>query len=207
MPKQAYALEVGGEKRLEISWKGTWQNTTITLDGSSVGTIADQKALTSGQEFRLMDGTTLKIQLVKKFASTELQILRNGEALPGTASDPQTKLKSAYSMVYFVAGLNLVLGAIATFLNVSFLQSIGIGVGSILFGLVFLVLGFFTQRKSTIALILAIGLFGLDGIVGFFMFAMQGHNSNVGGIMARIFLMIPMIQGIDAIKMLNKKKA
>jgi len=205
MPKQSFALEAGGEKRLEISWKGMYKDVTVSLDGNSIGVIPNQKALSAGQEFRLVDGSTIKVQLVSKFMSTELQVLRNGQPIPGSASDPQTKVKNAYGMVYFVAGLNLVLGLVSFVFNVEFLQQIGIGFGSILFGLVFLALGFFVQRKSTVALILAIVIFALDGIVGFFLAASQGYNPGGGGIIARIFLLIPMVQGVGAIKALKSK--
>lgn len=205
MPKQSFALEAGGENRLEISWKGMYKDLTVSLDGNSIGVIPNQKALSAGQEFRSIDGSIIKVQLVSKFMSTELQVLRNGQPLPGSASDPQTKMKNAYGMVYFVAGLNLVLGLVSFLFNVEFLQQIGIGFGSILFGLVFLALGFFVQRKSTVALILAIVIFALDGIVGFFLAVSQGYNPGSGGIIARIFLLIPMIQGVGAIKALKAK--
>jgi hypothetical protein len=108
-------------------------------------------------------------------------------------------------MVYFVAGLNLVLGFVSLLFNVEFLQQIGIGFGSIIFGLVFLVLGFFVQRKSAVALILTIVVFALDGILGVFLAASQGYNPGIGGIIARIFLLIPMVQGVGAIKTLKSK--
>jgi len=205
MPKQSFALEAGGEKRLEISWKGMYKDVTVSLDGNSIGVIPNQKALSAGQEFRLVDSSTIKVQLVNKFMSAELQVFRNGQPIPGSASDPQTKLKNAYGMVYFVAGLNLVLGFISFLFNVEFLQQIGIGFGSILFGLVFLALGFFVQRKSSVALILAIVIFALDGIVGVFFAASQGYNPGSGGIIARLFLLIPMVQGLGAIKTLKNK--
>ena len=207
MPKQSFALEAGGEKRLEVSWKGLYKDVTVSLDGNSVGVIPNQKALSAGQEFRLIDGSTIKVQLVSKLMSTELQVLRNGQPLPGSSSDPQTRLKTAYGMVYFVAGLNLVLGFVSFLFNVEFLQQIGIGFGSIIFGLVFLVLGFFVQRKSAVALILAIVIFALDGILGVFLAASQGYNPGAGGIIARIFLLIPMVQGVGAIKALKSKGA
>lgn len=106
-------------------------------------------------------------------------------------------------MVYFVAGLNIVLGLAAALFNVEFLQQIGIGFGSILFGLVFLALGFFVQRRSAAALILAIVVFALDGVLGLYLAASQGYNPGSGGIVARVFLLIPMVQGLGAIKTLN----
>ena len=95
--------------------------------------------------------------------------------------------------------MNICLGLISFLFNVELLQQIGIGFGSILFGLVFLALGFFVQRKSSVALILAIVIFALDGIVGVFLAASQGYNPSSGGIVARIFLLMPMVQGLGAI--------
>jgi hypothetical protein len=205
MPTQLFALEAGGEKRLGVSWKGMYKNVTVSLDDNPVGIIPNQKALSAGQEFRLTDGSTVKVQLVSKFMSSELQVLRNEQPLPGSASDPETKLKNAYLMVYFIAGLNLVLGFVSLLFDVEFLQGIGIGFGSIIFGLMFVVLGFFVQRKSTLALILAIIIFALDGILGVFLAASRGYTPSGGGIVARIIFLLPMIQGVGAIKALKAR--
>lgn len=207
MPKQSYALEPGGEKRLEMSWKRGWKEISISLDGKQIGVIPDQKALMSGREMSLPDGSTLKVQLVSKPWDAELQLLRNGQPLPGSGSDPATKFKTAYGMVYFVAGLNLLLGILAVLFDIEFLQGIGISLGSIIFGVIFLVLGFFTQRKSTIALILAVVIFAIDGITGFVMSASQGSSLSASGLVARIFFIIPMIRGVKAIKELKQKEA
>ncbi len=204
MAKQSYALEAGGPKRLEIAWKGMYKNATVSVDGQLVGTIPDQKALVKGQEFRLPDGSAIQVQLVTKLYGTELRVLRNGQPLPGSASDPNSRLKNAYLMVYFVAGLNLVLGLVALLFNVAILQEIGLGVGSILFGLIFLGLGFFVQRRSLLALIVAIVLFAIDGLAGLVLAAGQGYNPG-GATVARIIRLIPMIQGVGAIQDLKKK--
>lgn len=204
MPKQTYALEPGGPKRLEISWKAFWKDTIIQLDGGPVGAIPDKKSLEAGQAFRLPDGSTLKVQLIQKFSTVELRVLRNDQPLPGSASDPQTMLKVAYGIVFFVAGLNILLGLVAVFFNVQLLVQIGIGLGSLLFGLAFLLLGFFIRRRSLVALILAILIFALDGIIGFLLAASQG-NTSLAGIFFRIILLIPMFQGIGAIQALRKQ--
>ncbi len=203
MAKQSFALEAGGPKRLVISWKGIYKEVNVSLDGTRLGIIPNQKALSAGQEFRLADGSTIKVQLVSKVYGSELRVLRNGQPLPGSASDPQTRLKNAYRMVYFVAGLNLVLGLVSFLFNVEFLLEIGIGFASILFGLVFLALGFFVQKKSLFALFVAIVIFALDGIGGLFLSVAAGYNPSVGGLIARVILLIPMIQGVGAIKALK----
>lgn len=206
MASQSFAFEAGGEKRLDISWKGLYSNVEIWFDGRLIDTIYDSKKLSKGQEYHLNDGSTINVRLASKvFISPELQILRNGQPLPGSVSDPQTKFKNAYGIVYFIAGLNIVLGLISFLFNVELLRQMGIGFGSILFGLVYLVLGFFVQRRSSVALVLAIIIFALDGILGVFFASMQGYTPSGAGIVARIFLLIPMGQGFGAIKALRSK--
>jgi hypothetical protein len=204
MPKRDFALEPGGLKRLEIEWKAFWKNITIRLDGSPVGTIANQKELASGREFDLPDGSKIKVQLVSGLYGAELRVLRNGQPLPGSDSDPATRLKNAYVIIYFIAGLNLVLGLLAGFLQVEFLQSIGMGWISVLYGLIFLVLGWFVQRRSMLALILSIGLYTLDGLVYLYLIFNGGGSPALTSIFMRVILLIPMIQGIGALQSIKK---
>ncbi len=204
MPKLSFALEAGEKKRLDIVWIGTWKNVTIILDGNTVGTIPDQKTLFAGKEFSLPDGSRLRLELVKKLMSTDLHVLRTGLPVPGSASDPQISLTSAYALVYLIGGISLILGAVSFLFNVEFLQQIGIGLSSFLLGLVFLVLAFFIQRKSMVALVLAIAIFTLDSIAGIVLSVMQGYEPSIGGIILRIFLLIPMIQAIGALRAIKK---
>ncbi len=202
MPTQRYALEAGGPQRLEISWRGFWKDTTIQLDGNAISTIPGQKELRAGQEFVLPDKSVLRVQLVTGLTS-ELRILRDGKPLPNSASDPATRLKTAYGIVFFIAGLNIVLGLVSELFQVEFLQQLGIGVFSIGFGLIFLALGFAVRRQSQIALIIAIAIFALDGILGLAVSASAGGRPSTVGIIVRIFLLIPMVQGVVAIKTLK----
>jgi hypothetical protein len=205
MAKMAYALEPGGPKRLEISWKGMYKDFTVKLDDEVVGELSGQKELKAGRQFVLPDGSALSVQLVQKFSGAELQILRDGQPMPGSSSDPESRLKGAYGITFFVAGLNLVLGVLATLFQIEFLQAIGIGFFSIIFGLVFLFLGFFVKKRSLIALILAIVIFALDGILGLVFSVMAGMEPGVTGLIARVFLIIPMVQGVPAIRVLKQR--
>jgi len=207
MPKLAFALEEGGEKRLEVLWKGLYKykDITVSLDGAQVGIIPDHKALLAGQEFQLIDRSIIRVQLVQKFETKELQVFRNGQPLPGSSSDPQTRLKSAYQIVYFIAAFNIILGVVAFIYNSAALQRVGYGFSSVLVGLVYLTLGFFVQRKSNLALIVVIALFIVDGLLAFYYSALRG--SHVGGemIMIRVLFLIPMFQGVGAIRTLKSK--
>lgn len=100
-----------------------------------------------------------------------------------------------------IGGVNLVLGLLAVFWRSEAL--LGMGASSIIFGLIFVVLGFFVQRKSAVALILAIIIFVLDGVLGALILVSQGVNPMSGGILIRIVFLIPTTQGLRAIKTLK----
>jgi hypothetical protein len=205
--KQAFAIEPNGEKRLIIAWKGVWNQVTIFLDKKWIGTIPDKKALTSGREFSLPDGSSIKVLLDNK---NGLNVLRNGQPLSGSATDPGTQRKSAYvlsyGIIYFVALSTLVLGLVNLIFHPAILEQLGNGLYQVVFGLVFLALGFFVQKKSHTALILAILIYGLDGLVTLISMISQGSILWISVLMMRILFITPMIKGLDAIQELNKKR-
>ncbi len=207
MAKQSYALEPGGPKRLHVTWSGIYRDIAVKLDDRTLGSIPDQKGLIKGQDFRLPDGSKLHVQLVSTFMTAELRVLRNGEPLPGSSSDPTARLRNAYLLVYVVGGFNAVLGAVSLLLNVQFLRDVGIGLASFLFGLIFLGLGFLVQKKSLFALIVAIVLFIIDGLSAVVFAAAAGGSAPVTGLFVRVILLVPMFQGIGAIKALKHDAA
>jgi MFS family permease len=207
MPTKKFTLKNGDADsfNIEISWKGLWKNTTVTCNGNEIGSFADQKELKAGKDFTLPDGGSLKVQLAQSFANAELQVLRDGKPVAGSASDPVERLKVAYGVIFFVAGLSITVGLVAELFEVAFLLRLGIGVGAMISGAVMGVLGYFVTRRSMAALGLAIGLFALDGILSLVIVAQQGGRPSVGGIVFRVFLIIPMVKGFSAIRELKAK--
>lgn len=189
MATKKLALEPGGPTRLELSWGMFWKNFQVTLDGKPVGTVeGGQKELKQGVEFRLPDGSNLHIQLVSGAMNVELQVTRDGKPLPGSASDPAQRVQTAAYMLYFLAGLNTLLGVVAMLLNNEVLEGLGMGVGSIIFGAIVATLGFFTSRRSRVAPILAIVLYVADTLYTFVTVAEAGRSPPVAGIIIRIFI-------------------
>ena len=218
MPKRKYALERGGDKSLEISWEGRWKNTEVRLNGNFIGAIPNQKELKTGRLFQLLDGTSLRVQLV----NNELRVLRNDKPLAGSSSDPAAKLAQSFGIIYFIAGLNIVLGFIALIFQVEFLQTLGFGIISVAIGFIFLVLGFFTQRRSLIALMIALIIYCLDTVLVLYsvLVISSGFNTGdlaliggilmsiaplIGWIIIRIGFLIGMGQGVGAINELKKE--
>src|SRR5690242_1086047 len=101
------------------------------MDGNVVGVVPGQRELKAGSDVRLMDGSTLRVQLVRGLLSQEVRVLRDGIPLPGSASDPAQRLKTAYGILFFLGALNVLLGLVAEVAQVDFLLAIGVGVGSI----------------------------------------------------------------------------
>jgi len=234
MGKLKYAFERGGEKTLEISWKGRFDSTEVRFKGEVIGVIPKKKELMSGKIFQLPDQTSLKVQLV----NSEVRVLRNDAPVPGSSSDPKTILSLTYGIIYFIAGLNIVLGAVSLIFQVEILATLGFGIISIGVGLIFLLLGFFTQRRSLVALIVAVILYGLDCALALYSFApfilgvvslvATGFNVNLPAIirhqaaegiqanavfvglltfaiLLRIYLLLSMLKGVGAINSLKKK--
>jgi hypothetical protein len=206
MPSRSYALEEGGKKRLELSWSGFWSNFTVSLDGMPVGALPKGQSLKDAQNFRLPDGSVIQVQLIQKSTGSYLEVLRDGKPLPGSDTNPRSILNTAAGIIYFFSGVNLLAGIIAVFFDVQWLQDYGIGFGSIIIGFIYLPLAYFTSQASSIALLLAILLYIVDGISGIVLTVMAGGIPAFGGMIFRIVMLIPMFRGFGAITKLKQSK-
>ena len=143
MPKWQYALEPGGKKSLQVSTGQRWGNTELRLDGELVGTIATRKELAAGRAFTLQDGRILQVQLVKN----ELRISCDSVPAAGGARDPAVRLATASGLMCFLGALNMLLGIIAQFLHVEYLQTFHYGIISIIVGFVLVILGLLMRTR------------------------------------------------------------
>jgi hypothetical protein len=198
MPTQKFPIERNGPKRIEVSWGGFWKDFTVKFDGNEVGKVTKDE-LNAGKEMPLPDGSTFKVHLRKVGMSTELALLRNGTPLPGSGADPVTLVKTAAGIVYFLGGLQVLIGVIAKVGHVEALQQAGMGVEAIVIGAILGVLGFFTMQRSKIALALAMVVFGGGGIVTIASAVSAGGTPPVGGIIVRVLFLTAMWRGYKAI--------
>src|SRR5258706_7383481 len=204
MPKRIFALEKDGPKRLELSWGGFWKNFTVKLDGEIVLTAGGSAELKAGRTARLPDGSALEVRLNTGIGNQGLEVTRDGRPLPGSATDPEAQVKLAGGIVYFLAGLNLLIGVIAFAFDVRFLKE-NFGYGPLIVAALFGVLGYLTMKRSLAALIAAIAIYGLDGIVTLamqFSAAGSGRSPNVGFIFMRVIFIMAMIRGARAMSQL-----
>jgi hypothetical protein len=199
MPIRKYALSRGEPKRVEISWTAfSFKSFIIRFDGYHIGTISSRQELEMGRDFPLADGSVLRVQMTSSFLNTQLRVLRNGQPLPGSPSDPFYILRTAYWIIFFVGGLSTVLGLIVTLLATSGSQAPGLAI--LLSGLIFLLLGFFVRRQSAIALGIAVGLYALDALISLF-------TGGFASIPVHIFFLIMMCRGFSAIQEIRNTAA
>jgi hypothetical protein len=207
MPTKQFALEDGGEKRVEVSWKGIWKNFELKCDGQVIARAENQNQLKNGVSGKLPDGSQLEAKLETGFGNAGLKLFRDGDPLPGSAGDPLVRIKTAAGVVYFIAGLNLLIGAGGLLFGIKFLEEFG--VGAIIFAVLFAVLGFFSMKRSRVALVLAIVLFAADAAFTLFanIEASGGRPPNIGFIFVRVFLIIAMVNGVKAMGELKTQSA
>ncbi|MCH9687141.1 MAG: hypothetical protein K0V04_37240 [Deltaproteobacteria bacterium] len=192
MPNKSYPLGPGST--VELQWRGIWKDFVVSVDGRELGRMNGQREVASGGSWQLEDGSRLEVKLQTGIGGGGLNVSRNGVPLSGSASDPKTALKSAAGIVFFIAGLNIVLGLVAEFGEIQFLLALGLGWVAVGVGVVFAALGFATLKGSVAALWIAIVLFGADALLGLYGAVEAGGQPSVGGLVFRVFLIAAMVK-------------
>jgi hypothetical protein len=96
VPTKQYALEVGGPKRVKVSWGMFWKNFRVEVDGQEVGRIeGGLKALHAGSTFALPNGSQLRVG-VKSGLVQNLELFLDGRPVPGSAAVPLPKWSYAF---------------------------------------------------------------------------------------------------------------
>lgn len=204
MPKKEFALtgQLGSIQHLKLEWKRNYKNFTIYLDDQQIGLIENRKMLKQSSSFTLPDKSVLSINL----EGARLHVLHDGKPVTGSDSDPLQIWKNAYQLIMFLGGLWLVLGTLAELFEVNLLLNLGVGIFSALTGLILLGLGYMAMKRSLTALYLAIGLYGLDGVLGFIaIISQEGRTPGVGGFVVRALFLWYMIQGIPALQQIKRE--
>ncbi len=202
MPKRSFPLEPNAPHRVTIEWKGMFKDIRVSFDGQLLGTMANKDELVAGREFPLPDGSILKAKFTQGVFNAALDVTRNGVPLPGSDTDPGTVVRQAGQLLYFLAALNAGLGVIAMAFDVTVLLEIGMGIGTIVTGAVYLALGFFASRGSWIPMAIAIALLWLDALA----LVATGTNPG-GGIVVRVVFTILLVRGVKAARALAKGAA
>jgi len=216
MPTKCFTLENVEAKQLEVSWNWgplfRYTDLTLYLDGEAISPLLQEKELQQGWELRLQDGSILRVEI----QHSNLHILHDGKRVRGSV-DPDVILPQIYKFVILIGYLKIAAGLATVIFRVKSFRIPGpdalvsvqpadaeyvraFGVGSIIVGLAFVVVGLLLRRKSILVLFIAIGLIIFDG---FFLESILGLNDGMpscSGMIWAVFLIVLLIQGIVAVQ-------
>ncbi len=207
MPAERYVLENGDDETLALLWEKGWQNLQVYWQNERIAHLPDRQQLEKGESISLPDGSTLHISLEKSFLSSRLNLKQNETALSPADMPPEMMLGNVYGVLFFIAAFSLLAGIGAAFLDIRLLQSFGVGEWAIHFSLIFFLLGVLVRRRSTIALVIAIGVFVLDGMIETSFALNNGYGFPTMAILFRLILIVWVAQGFEAIRRLKEKEA
>jgi hypothetical protein len=200
VPKQDYAFETNGPRRLEISWGMFWKNIIIRLDGKELDTFATQNEFRQGKEYKLEDGSVLAIRLANSLMGQDVQVTRNGKPLPGTMQHPETRIRSSFVLLYFIGGWKILFGILGLAVNGVDFTVLSRNFIDIFIGLVFILLATMVRKRSMIALIAGMALFAGDGLYTAYTISQTGQQQNIFSLLIQVFLLYYLYQGVTAIK-------
>ena len=172
----------------------------FVLEGDYTGIIISVVVIICGIGFSLF-ADKLSSQLQRKKPTSNDDLLVQEKKLE---DERKSRHSGAVGAIYFIAGVNIIIGILA-FFGIEFIKQLGGSEISFVFGLVFLMLGLVVhQAKSKVALILALLLFSLDtlGMI-YFILAMVPRGISfglIGSFVVRYFLLKGMWDGIGAMK-------
>jgi hypothetical protein len=114
-------------------------------------------------------------------------------------ADAEKRLKAAVGFLGFSAVANCVIGLVAIAGNFETLLKRGLGAGSVVVGLIYGTLAFFSARRSRLALGVAIALLAIDGLL---MLVAGPGNGATGAVVVRGLIIASMVRAFRAFPML-----
>ena len=193
-------------RQIQVTGSPFGGKVNVSIGGKLIVTVSDDE-LRAGREVTLPDNSVLKLQRTTKYLLPDLVVLRDGQYLPGSSSDPRQKLKVAYRTIFLLAGSYFLTGIAFTITApprtvIPLLWNVAV-VKAWLLGFAFLVMGFSVKRQSTTALKAFILLYGVDGLITLLL-----NFQNVGflivlNLLILLVFLTPLIQGIGAIEALR----
>ncbi|AVH65000.1 MULTISPECIES: hypothetical protein [unclassified Nostoc] len=117
-------------------------------------------------------------------------------------SESRKKLASAYRAVYAIGVLSIFFSIIIFMAGNRLPDYLILGMVCLFFGLLYLVLGFFVQRKSTIALGIAVTLMSLNALSAIYNLIQTGKPF---GLAIPMIFLGQTIEGFKAIQLLKSK--
>ena len=208
MPRQFLAFDSDTEPRLELKWGSYMRDFRVLLDEKEIGRIdGGMRELKEGRDFQLPDNSTLTIKLHQWMMMDELQVLRNGQPLPGSGGHPRQKQTAAIRVAFFWGIVAIIGGALLMLSSSTLPRGLGFSPLSILFGLLMIGSAVTISQRSMVGAAAALIFYIADWAVGIYGLATVGGSITLVTTLAmlvRILIIPALVQGFGALKLLKR---
>ncbi|MGB1253238.1 MAG: hypothetical protein ACPG8W_21680 [Candidatus Promineifilaceae bacterium] len=210
MPKQKLAFTHGGDPRLELEWGSYMRDFSVRLDGEEIGRIdGGQRVLKTPHNFSLPDGSELTIQLNQSMLIDELEVLHDGQPLPGSASNPRVKLSAGIRTAFFWGIACIIIGALIFFTDLNILRVLSFSQYSFVAGLLLMPIAIGMSKRSLPLALFAIVVYLADwagsAVVTSRLGVPFGFLGTIG-MLARGLSLVPLVYALGATRLLQQKK-
>jgi hypothetical protein len=205
MPKQTAYLNKEKTDFVILRWGFNWRKLSLNYNGNVIGLVPKKKELKKGQTFSLDSQRTISVKLTGLLFSN-LEILVNGSYVKGSGNDPQVQLMQAYLTTLVFGLINLSIGTTVLLFQVKFFLNAGVGIETVLAGILVTLLALGIRRGSILALYGFWVLLMVDLLFSIY-FAVEDHSNMIVSAALKIFLMIFIYRGVKAVKLIRAGKA
>ncbi|MGI4883552.1 MAG: hypothetical protein ACRYFR_01175 [Janthinobacterium lividum] len=205
MPKKTYYLDEARTEPITVQWGMAYRNFILSYQGEPVAPAEYGPSLTEGYRYDLPGGRRLSAQLMRNAGLQEVELLLNGQPLPGSATHPLERIKQAWYALLLVGVFSTALVVAAQYANIDALAPLHFGWPAVLENLLLVGLGWWGYRRhAAVAFYLALGLLVLDWVVMVVSLTQAGNFGGVGSIFLRFVICVFVFRGAQAAQALKR---
>jgi hypothetical protein len=210
MRHKSYYLDTDRKEKIDLYWGNSFKNLTVKLDNKELGIFRDKNELKKGRSFNMGYNKKLDIKLVMQMGIIPyIEILFNDKPVPGSMTDPARQLTDLFYSILYIAIFFILAGLTGFILNIDAFEDNGIGLNSIIYGTLFIMMALILKkRESLFALLAVISLIALD--IVFILFHIAEYGIKVSNpwptIIIRLLIILYLCKGFTIISKLKQQR-
>ena len=209
MPSKTYYLDDAHTDIITAKWGFfLYNNFAVSYAGQELAATDPHAKIAKGRHYPLPDGRVFSAQLKENTYPQQLELLIDGQPVPGSGTHPREQMKQAWYLLLVLGVLNIGLGLLTEFGQLNALRELGLGWGSLVEGLAFVALGWLGYfRYSVPAFTVAFVLLILDGVVSIGSAVATSHSPALGGLFMRVLFCLIVFRGMQAARQLRNENS
>ncbi|GAA4045676.1 hypothetical protein GCM10022409_34710 [Hymenobacter glaciei] len=204
MPSKTFYLDDARTEPLTASWGFLFRNFTVSYAGNALEPTNPEATIAQGRQYRLPDGRIFSAQHKQNSYPQEMELLIEGQPVPGSGTHPQERIKQAWYALLFIGVMSIGFGLWAELGQVAVLLQNSIGWGSFGEGIIFVALGWLGYyRRSALALTIALVILVVESLLSIGSSLAMAQSAALGGVVIRLFFCLTVYRGMKAARLLR----